>query len=88
VGELCSSMEAQEKRDLEAGFRSALEQIESGDSNCTLIETSAGGLGINAVVLVRGDMATFEICQAVLAVMSEWDYKRALAEAEAQKPTA
>jgi hypothetical protein len=66
-------MDYQEKRDLEAGFASALEQIELGNSSCTLIETSSGGLGINAVIVVRGDKATFEVCQAVLGVMDAWD---------------
>jgi hypothetical protein len=70
-------MEPQEKQDLEAGFASALAQIESGDSSCTLIETSTGGLGINAVILVRGDKATFDVCQAVLQVMDTWDAKAA-----------
>lgn len=81
-------MDSQEKLDLEAGFRSALEQIESGDANCTLIETSTGGLGINAVIVVRGDRAPFDICQAVLAVMDGWDFKTALIDAEAHKPAA
>ncbi len=68
-------MDAQEKRDFEAGFASAMKQIESGDSNCTVIETSAGGKGINAVIVVRGDASTFDVCQAVLAVMDRWEGK-------------
>lgn len=70
-------MDVQERKDLEAGFASALQRIEAGDSNCTLIETSLGGFGINAVILVRGDLATFDVCQAVLKVMDGWDTKAA-----------
>lgn len=73
-------MDSQEKKDLESAFASALQQIEAGEASCTVIETSTGGVGINAVIVVRGDKATFDVCHAVFEVMDRWEDKAPVQE--------
>ena len=66
-----------EKEDLQLAFTAALREMESQGSECTIIENLYDGQGRSAVILVRGDGSTFEIAQAVRAVMERWEAPRA-----------